>query len=41
LKNNVIINIHSGIPMKKDIIKNFGVVDYAGLSLRFQFGNYR
>ncbi|MEI6852786.1 MAG: PorP/SprF family type IX secretion system membrane protein [Bacteroidota bacterium] len=41
LKNNVIINIHSGMPMNKDIIRNFGVVDYAGLSLRFQFGNYR
>jgi type IX secretion system PorP/SprF family membrane protein len=41
LKNNVIINIHGGVPMNRDIIKNFGVVDYAGLSLRFQFGNYR
>ncbi len=41
LKNNFIVNIHGGVPMNKDIIKNFGVVDYAGLSLRFQFGNYR
>jgi type IX secretion system PorP/SprF family membrane protein len=41
VKNNVIINIHGGVPMNKDIMRNFGVVDYAGLSLRFQFGNYR
>jgi hypothetical protein len=41
VKNNVIINIRGGVPMNKDIIENFGVVDYAGLSLRFQFGNYR
>jgi len=41
LKNNVIINIYTGIPTNKDIIKNFGVIDYAGLSLRFQFGNFR
>jgi type IX secretion system PorP/SprF family membrane protein len=41
LKNNVIINIYSGVPMNKDIIKNFGVIDYAGLSLHFQLGNYR
>ncbi len=41
MKNNFIINIHSGIPMNKDIIENFGVIDYAGVGLRFQFGNYR
>lgn len=41
LNNNFIINMHGGIPMNKDIIENFGIVDYAKISLRFQFGNYR
>jgi type IX secretion system PorP/SprF family membrane protein len=41
IKNDVIINLHGGIPMRKDIITNFGAIDYAGIGLRFQFGNYR
>ena len=41
LKNNIIINFHGGVPVNKDIIKNFGILDYAGLSMRLQFGNYR
>ncbi|MEI6123358.1 MAG: PorP/SprF family type IX secretion system membrane protein [Bacteroidota bacterium] len=38
-KNNFILNFHGGIPMNKNIIDNFGIIDYTGLSLRFQFGN--
>jgi type IX secretion system PorP/SprF family membrane protein len=41
LNNNFIINMHGGIPLNMDIIENFGIVDYAKISLRFQLGNYR
>lgn len=37
LKDNVIVNIRSGIPMSKILIDNFGVIDYAGMNVRLQF----
>jgi len=37
MKDNVIINIHSGIPMNKILMNNFGIIDYAGISVRLQF----
>jgi hypothetical protein len=33
--------LHGGIPMNRDIIENFGIIDYAKVELRFQFGSYR
>ncbi len=41
LKDNVIINVHTGIPMSKVLINNFGIIDYAGINVRLQFGNKR
>ncbi len=41
IKNNFILNLHGGVPMSKNLIDNFGIVDYAGVSLRFQFGKTR
>ncbi len=41
IKNNFILNLHGGVPMSKDLMDNFGIVDYAGVSLRFQFGKTR
>ncbi|HNW89024.1 MAG TPA: PorP/SprF family type IX secretion system membrane protein [Bacteroidales bacterium] len=41
IKDNVIINIRSGIPMSKVLINNFGIIDYAGVNVRLQFGNQR
>jgi len=37
MKNNVIINIHSGIPMNRILMNNFGIIDYAAISVRLQF----
>jgi len=37
MKDNVIINIHSGVPMKRVIMNNFGIIDYAGINVRLQF----
>ncbi|HPS26726.1 MAG TPA: PorP/SprF family type IX secretion system membrane protein [Bacteroidales bacterium] len=39
MKDNVIINIRSGIPMSKVLMNNFGIIDYAGVNVRLQFGN--
>ncbi|HQI71466.1 MAG TPA: hypothetical protein PLT47_11990, partial [Bacteroidales bacterium] len=41
MKDNVIINIRSGIPMSKELMSNFGIIDYAGVNVRLQFGNQR
>lgn len=40
-KNHFIIQAKAGIPMNKDLIQNFGIVEYAGIRLRFQFGEKR
>ena len=41
LNDSFILNLHGGVPMSKNLIDNFGIIDYAGLSLRFQFGETR
>ncbi|HNW68951.1 MAG TPA: PorP/SprF family type IX secretion system membrane protein [Bacteroidales bacterium] len=37
MKDNVIINIHSGVPMNRILMNNFGIIDYAAISVRLQF----
>ncbi|MCK9613374.1 MAG: type IX secretion system membrane protein PorP/SprF [Bacteroidales bacterium] len=41
IKDNVIINLHTGLPMNKILIQNFGIIDYAGINVRLQFGGKR
>jgi len=38
IKDNVIINVHGGVPMNSILIKNFGIIDYTGVNVRLQFG---